>query len=106
MGAPPVVAHAAARYLGTGLTPGSVKVSARQLAALPLPADTSAWADGAALARRAQGASAADRALLLSEVGAAMTAAYGADDACLDWWRARIGRGTDEIKAGGRSEPS
>jgi predicted RNA methylase len=104
--APPVVAHAAARYLGTGLTPGSVKVSARQLAALPLPADTSAWADGAALARRAQGASAADRPVLLSEVGAAMTAAYGADDACLDWWRARIGRGTDEIKVGGRSEPS
>ncbi|NGZ99596.1 hypothetical protein G5V59_02255 [Nocardioides sp. W3-2-3] len=28
--APPLVAHAAARYLGTGLTPGSVKVSARQ----------------------------------------------------------------------------
>ncbi len=30
---------------------------------------------------------------LLAEVGAAMTVAYGADDACLDWWRARIGRG-------------
>ncbi|MDN5744862.1 MAG: N-6 DNA methylase, partial [Nocardioidaceae bacterium] len=31
--APPVAAHAATRYLGTGLSPRSVKVSARQLAA-------------------------------------------------------------------------
>ena len=37
--------------------PGSVKVSARQLAALPLPANESAWAEGAVLARRAQNAS-------------------------------------------------
>ena len=59
--APPVVAHAAARYLGTGLTPGSVKVSAQQLAALPLPADESAWAERADLARRGQGRPRSDR---------------------------------------------
>ncbi|RHW26126.1 methyltransferase domain-containing protein [Nocardioides immobilis] len=94
--APPVVADAAARYLGTGLTPGSVKVSARQLAGLPLPADQEAWAAGAELARRAQHASDADRPALLSAVGEAMTAAYGAGPASLDWWRARIGRRADE----------
>ena len=56
----PVVAHAASRYLGTGLTPGSVKVSARQLAALPLPPDGSAWTEGAGLARRGAVARAAE----------------------------------------------
>jgi SAM-dependent methyltransferase len=104
--APPVVAHAAARYLGTGLTPGSVKVSARQLAALPRPADESRWAEGAALAREAQRATSENRSALLDQVGAAMTAAYGVGDASLDWWRARIGRGTDEITPEGRSVPS
>jgi len=90
--APPVVAHAAARYLGTGLTPGSVKVSARQLAALPLPTDAGAWAEGADLACRAQRANVADRPALLAEVGAAMTAAYGGTDAELDWWLRRYSR--------------
>ncbi len=103
--APPVVAHAAARYLGTGLTPGSVKVSARQLAALPLPTDEQAWAVGAALARRAQAADAADRPVLLSEVGAAMSNAYGAGDDAFAWWRARIGRRGDEL-ARDRGSPS
>ncbi|MDZ5622312.1 N-6 DNA methylase [Nocardioides sp. HM23] len=103
--APPVVADAAARYVGTGLTPGSVKVSARQLAGLPLPADRVAWATGAELARRAQHGSDADRPALLSAVGEAMTAAYGAGAASLDWWRARIGRGADESPGRRRSAP-
>lgn len=90
--APPVVAHAAARYLGTGLTPGSVKVSARQLAALPLPGDTAAWDEGAGVARRAQCAPAAQRRALLAEAGRVMTAAYeGAADA-LGWWLGRLDR--------------
>ena len=46
--APPVVALAAARYAGTALSPRAIKLSARQVAALPLPADTDAW-DAAAL---------------------------------------------------------
>ena len=81
--APPVVADAAARFVGTGLTPGSVKVSARQLAALPLPSDPRAWAEGADLARRGE----------VAECGRVMTAAYGVDpaDAVLDWWLTRLG---------------
>jgi hypothetical protein len=81
--APPVVAHAAARYLGTGLTPGSVKVSARQLAALPLPPDEQAWAAAADLARDGR----------LPEAGTVMTDAYGIDpaDGVLGWWLGRLG---------------
>ncbi|HWJ82766.1 MAG TPA: N-6 DNA methylase [Nocardioides sp.] len=79
--APPVVADAAARYLGTGLSPGSVKVSARQLAALPLPRDADAWAEGAGLARAGR----------IEEAGAVMTTAYGvAPEPVLPWWRERL----------------
>ena len=82
--APPVVAHAAAGYLGTGLTPGSVKVSARQLAELPLPSDDEAWAEGAEAARRGR----------VAEAGRLMTAAYAVDPAggVLDWWLTRSAR--------------
>ncbi len=66
--APPVVALAAARYLGTGLSARSVKLSAKQLAALPLPVDRAAWDRGAELARAAQWAESSDErvGLLLS----------------------------------------
>jgi len=91
--APPVVAHAAARYLGTGLSPGSVKVSARQLAALPLPADGRAWSEAADLAR----------AGAVAEAGALMTAAYGVDpsDGVLDWWLGRLQQTTASTPASG-----
>lgn len=97
--APPVVAHAAARYLGTGLSAGSVKVSARQLAALPLPADQGAWAEGAALVERAQRAG-GERSGLLAAAGRAMTAAYGADGAVLDWWLERVRRRPATTRSG------
>ncbi|MEQ6899478.1 class I SAM-dependent methyltransferase [Nocardioides sp. YIM 152588] len=104
--APPVVADAAARYLGTGLTPGSIKVSARQLSGLPLPTDRTAWAEGAELARRAQEAPSDERPEVLAAVGAAMTRAYGLDPEgdgaeVLAWWRDRLPRG-DRAAAGTR----
>lgn len=92
--APPIVCYAAGRYLGTGLSPGSVKVSARQLAALPLPGDDGAWADGARLARAAQAAGDDERPALLMEAARAMTAAYGADSLSYNWWRGRVTRGS------------
>lgn len=104
--APPVVAHAAARYLGTGLSPGSVKVSARQVAALPLPADTARWDEGAALAQRAQRAAARERPALLAEVAQVMTAAYGGSDETLAWWLGRAARRTDESTNTPKSERS
>ncbi|WGX99259.1 N-6 DNA methylase [Nocardioides sp. L-11A] len=99
--APPLVAHAASRYLGSGLTPGSVKVSARQLAALPLPTDEAAWAEGAAWACAAQRATDAERPDLLAATGRAMSAAYGADPASYAWWWGRVRRRPDDD--GGRA---
>ncbi|WP_435770996.1 HsdM family class I SAM-dependent methyltransferase [Nocardioides sp. SYSU DS0651] len=96
--APPLVATAAARYLGTGLTPGSVKLSARQVAALPLPADPEAWAAGAALAERAQRAELpAQRRAALGEAAAVMAVAYGepATGPAVRWWRDRARLDTD-----------
>jgi SAM-dependent methyltransferase len=91
--APPVVALAAASYLGTGLSARSVKLSAKQLAALPLPADRAAWDRGAELARAAQEADRAERRdELLVRCAAEMSAAYAGDHAAvLDWWKLRAG---------------
>ena len=91
--APPVVAHAAARYLGTGLSARSVKLSAKQLAALPLPGDRDAWTRAAELAAAAQRASsAADRVEALVRCATEMCTAYGVPpDPTLPWWLERAG---------------
>ncbi len=90
--APPVAALAAARYLGTAMAPTAIKLSARQVMALPLPADLEAWDRGAELVRRAQGTDVGDDAerLRLLVAGAeAMCDAYD-DRAAYAWWRERI----------------
>jgi SAM-dependent methyltransferase len=89
--APPVVAHAAARYIGAGLTARAVKLSAKQLAALPLPGDRKAWDRGAELARAAQeAASTEERGALLMRCAEQMCTAYDVDAAqVMDWWAAR-----------------
>ncbi len=87
--APPVVALAAARYAGTALTASAIKLSARQVAALPLPADLAAWDAGADLARAAQAAADTDRPALLRATAEAMCAAYD-DDSALAWWLERL----------------
>lgn len=85
---PPVVAQAAARYLGTGLSAGALKLSARQVAALPLPADPDAWDEGARLAELAQRSSDDERGATLAAVAEAMCAAYD-DHEALEWWLER-----------------
>ena len=87
--APPVVAQACATYAGTGLSARALKLSARQVAALPLPADRDAWDAGAGLARAAQEASDADRLDALRAAAEVMCAAYD-DHAALDWWLQRV----------------
>jgi hypothetical protein len=90
--APPVVAHAATRYAGTGLTMRSVKLSARQVAALPLPDDAGAWDEAAGLLPAAQEDD-ERRPALLAEVAGLMCRAYGVGDpTVLQWWldRARV----------------
>jgi len=91
--APPVVALAAARYLGTGLSARSVKLSAKQLAALPLPDDGAAWDRGAELARAAQEAeSSAQRLGLLLSCAEEMCTAYFVEPGeILAWWVERAG---------------
>jgi SAM-dependent methyltransferase len=86
--APPVVAIAAARYAGTAMASGAIKLSAGGLADLPLPADRAAWDVGARLARDAQHAPDAARADVLRACAETMCAAYG-DDSALAWWLAR-----------------
>jgi hypothetical protein len=91
--APPVVALAAARYLGTALSARAIKLSAKQLAALPLPADRRAWDRAAELARAAQeSGSDEERRGRLVECAEEMCVAYGGGHAAaLDWWRGRAG---------------
>jgi hypothetical protein len=87
--APPVSTYAAARYAGTALTMRAIKLSAAQVAGLPLPVDRSAWDEGADTVRRAQTERRSD---LLVPTGRAMCRAYGVDDgAVLDWWVERLG---------------
>jgi hypothetical protein len=90
--APPVVAHAAARYAGTGLTMRAVKLSARQVAALPLPTDPVIWDEAASLLPAAQRDD-DHRSSLLEEAARLMCRAYAVDDPMvLRWWleRARL----------------
>jgi SAM-dependent methyltransferase len=82
--APPVAAWAATRHLGAGMGAGILKLSARQVLDLPLPARP--WDGGTALLRAGD----------LDGAAVEMCRAYGLRRAdaspILDWWRARIGR--------------
>ena len=91
---PPVTAYAAARYAGTALSTNAIKLSARQVAALPLPAKSTVWDDAAALARSAQAApDPAARARDLLAMGGLMCRAYGLPDRqLLPWWADRARR--------------
>jgi len=96
--APPVVVWAWRRWFGTAMAIDAVKLAARQVREVPLPADLTRWDEAAALlgagtARApvdedADGGRAAARAVAL-EVARLMTAAYGAGPAVFDWWRDR-----------------
>jgi hypothetical protein len=83
--APPVAAHAAATYAGTALSMRAIKLSARQVAALPLPPEGACW-DGAAEAVRVAQQEPSQRAARLAEAAGLMCQAYGAGRDVLDWW--------------------
>ena len=100
LSAPPVSAWAAERSGGTALAPQALKLSARQVADVPLPVDREAWAEGARLLRLVGpqfDEDARSRALL--EAGRVLTAAHdlpSADAAeVLRWWAGRAGCGAD-----------
>jgi hypothetical protein len=77
--APPVSAWAATTYGGVALASDAIKLSARQVLEIPLPADDSNWARGA-------DAMAAGDVL---EAGRLMTAAYGCGPDVTEWWANR-----------------
>lgn len=88
--APAVSADLAATYFGTALSLRALKVSARDLASMPLPRDGASWDEGAGLARSIQETievgGPADVELLrtFSDV---MQRSFGAGSSGLgDWW--------------------
>jgi hypothetical protein len=95
--APAISAQVRRTHAGAALSADAIKLSARQIAALPLPADAAAWAAGAAAARAAtRAAESADGEgwlAALRQLGTAMDAAYSVVSADVwSWWWERIAR--------------
>jgi hypothetical protein len=78
--APPASVWAARLAVGTARSPGAIRLSASQLAHLPLPSDRDRWAEGARLLRDGE----------LDAAAVTLTGAYGlepeAEQAVLNWW--------------------
>jgi hypothetical protein len=105
--APPVSALARRRAAGAALSRDAIKLAARQVADLPLPADRAAWCEGAHAAREAATASAGgDRDAwrdALHAMASAMCTAYGVDaESVVAWWWERVER-TARKRVGTRS---
>ncbi|MGB6058462.1 MAG: N-6 DNA methylase [Microthrixaceae bacterium] len=88
LSAPSVAADALGRHLGTGLSGGSLRISARSVLDLELPIDIAWWEAGAIAARRVAEADPVDRADALAELGISMCRAHRLDPSSglLDWW--------------------
>lgn len=90
LASPPVSAWAANRYAGAGLNPDAVKLSARQIASIPLPVNERAWQQGADLFAAASCTGEVETAMA---AGRSMCQAYDVpEDPVLSWWRDRLGR--------------
>ena len=90
LSAPALTALAARRSVGAARSAGRIKLSASQVADLPLPADSTAWDEGADLARALHGAGWAATPDAWMEFGEVMGRAYGAsEEGLLEWWWAR-----------------
>ncbi len=79
---PPLTAWAATQHLGAARSSSAIKLSARDVRALPLPEPSVAW----------EQAEAALRAGDVLEAGRLMCIAYGVDDTTFTWWQARLPR--------------
>ncbi|HNH50179.1 MAG TPA: hypothetical protein PKY30_24300, partial [Myxococcota bacterium] len=89
--APPVSAWALGRYAGSALSIAAIKMSADQVAQIPLPTLEAPWGEAAELVRRAS-ASSSDRLSLLGEAATKMCAAYEVPrEPVWSWWRERLG---------------
>lgn len=91
--APPVTAWGRAHRLGTAMSGDALKLSATDVASIPLPTDRGAWETGADHARSSQAAQDPQEwRTALEALGLTMTQAYGvdADDPLLAWWTDRL----------------
>ncbi|MES2643965.1 MAG: hypothetical protein V4850_31035 [Myxococcota bacterium] len=88
---PPASAWALTHYGATALAAGAVKLSARQVLAIPLPMHDDAWDEAARHVADAHAAPDARGARTLLELaGRAMVRAYEGDAALYTWWRERL----------------
>lgn len=104
--APPVVAAAWERWFGAALAVDALKLAARQVAELPLPADRAMWeraADLIAIAVETRVLLEPEEAqVLVAEVAAIMNEAYGGNASVLGWWSQRAGRNRSAAVGSGR----
>ena len=92
---PPIAAIAAARHFGAALSSDALKLSARDVLALPMPADLERWNDAAHAFESASTAGEdALRRRFLVECAEVMCAAYGVagDHELMQWWTERLPR--------------
>jgi hypothetical protein len=95
LGAPATTAHALRHHGGAGLSADALRIPARALLRLPLPADERCWDEGAALLEAAcQESELTISRRLLVEAARVLDAAYQVRDRAtlLTWWMARLPR--------------
>ena len=92
--APPVAARAVATHLGSGLSVGSIRWSARAVRDVVLPVDRRSWDAGAEIVQRLAGAGPDTVADLLAELAPLMCRAHGLapDHPVGPWWLDRAVR--------------
>ncbi len=90
---PPISAIAASRHFGAALSSDALKLSARDVLALPLPHDKQLWARAATAFKAASAAQTHhQRQRELASCAQLMCGAYGVEDCAelFDWWAARL----------------
>ncbi len=95
---PALTAWAAARHLGASLSTSALKLSARQIADLPLPPPSEAWDSAAAHAEAAfRSGSTRQRSVHLRRLAERMCEAFDIEDAAdlIGWWSNRLPRRDD-----------
>lgn len=92
LSSPPISAIAAHRHLGSALSSNALKLSARDLLALPLPADDRHWTSAANIFKQASQSEQNARRTLLRQSASEMCAAYGVENPgeLLEWWEQRL----------------
>jgi hypothetical protein len=84
-------AWALQQYGGAGFTGGAIKLAAKQVCRIPLPANLAAWDKAAAMLRDVQTEAQTDAQTRPSDIRAEMDAAYGVR--LRDWYATRETRG-------------